>query len=125
MGYRSYADETKAAVMAAILVGQSVTQVETAYEIPKRTVSNWERKGWEAAADGFGASEGLTQVELGVLVLDYLRARLKAPCRQAELFSNKEWPQQQSTTEVAILHGVMTDKAVRLLEALPFDTAPE
>ena len=118
MGYRSYTDDTKAAVMAALLTGQSVTQVAKEYEIPPGTVSNWKRKAWEAAGDGFGASEGLPREELGALLLDYLRASLKALRIQAELFADQEWLQKQTAAEVAILHGVMTDKAVRLLEAL-------
>ena len=125
MGYRSYSDDTKADVMAALLVGQSVTQVAKTYEIPKGTVSNWKRKAMNAVGDSFGMSEGLLHNEIGRLLLEYLRASLKALRIQAELFADEEWLQKQTAAEVAILHGVMTDKAVRLLEALSQPTAGE
>jgi hypothetical protein len=37
---------------------------------------------------------------------------------QAEAFSDKQWLAKQDASDVAVLHGVMTDKAVRLLEAM-------
>ncbi|NBB85244.1 MAG: hypothetical protein GVY12_03345 [Bacteroidetes bacterium] len=98
--------------MAALLTGQSVSQVAKAYEIPKGTVSNWKRKAWEGAGDGFGAAGGQPREQTGALLLDYLRASLKALRLQAELFADEEWLQKQTTAEVAILHGLMTDKAL-------------
>jgi transposase-like protein len=44
----SYTDETKAAVMAALLEGQSVSSVAKEYDISKVTVSNWKK----AVAEG-------------------------------------------------------------------------
>jgi transposase-like protein len=43
MARNSYTDETKAAVMAALLEGQSVPSVAKEYDIPKGTVSNWKK----------------------------------------------------------------------------------
>lgn len=109
-----YSEETKAAVMAALLSGQSVGQVAAEYKLPKGTVSTWKRK-----------IEGIPQVgspaqqeEIGELVLGYLRAILTALTKQAVHFGDKSWLQNQGASELAVLHGVSADKALRLLEAL-------
>lgn len=117
MSRRTYKDETKAAVMAALLQGQSVTSVAKEYEIPKGTVSGWKKKAEEAAPEQI-ATQKEQATEIGQLLIDYLRANLTALKVQAEKFQNKAWLHKQSAAEVATLHGVMTDKAVRLLEAL-------
>ena len=65
--------------------------------------------------------------EIGDLLIAYLRANLAALKAQAEVFTDKTWLSEQGASEAAILHGVMTDKAVRLIEAFSAhdsDTAP-
>jgi len=119
MGHSKYDDDTKAAVMAALLQGQSVTSVSKEYDIPKGTVSGWKSKAEDAAGDSL--EQMPTQKrdsEVGKLLIQYLQTNLDALQEQAEQFSDREWLQKQSAAEVATLHGVMTDKAVRLLEAL-------
>lgn len=116
---RSYSDETKAAVMAALLEGQSVSSVAREYKIPKGTVSNWKRKAKEEAG---GVQADRTQKkEIGDLLIDYLQANLKALRAQAEVFTDPVWLSKQGAAEAATLHGVMTDKAVRLIEAFGED----
>lgn len=116
---RSYSDETKAAVMAALLQGQSVSSLAKEYKIPKGTVSNWRRK---AESEAGGVQENRTQKnEIGQLITEYLKANLRALKAQAEQFSDKVWLRGQDADAVAVLHGVMTDKAIRLLEAFSAD----
>ena len=111
-----YAPETKAAVMAALLAGQSVSSVAKEYSIPKGTVSGWKQKAANIAA---GVVPDTTQKdEIGELLLDYLRTSLKSLKAQAEHFGNKSWLTTQEADQLAVLHGVQTDKAIRLLEAL-------
>jgi transposase-like protein len=102
-------EETKAAAMAALLAGQSVGEVAREYTLPPSTVSRWRK---EARAEA-----GLSD-DIGALLLDYLAANLETLQTQAVVFGDTEWLQKQGASELAILHGVMTDKAVRLLEAL-------
>ena len=112
---RSYSDETKAAVMAALLQGQSVSSLAKEYNIPKGTVSNWKRK---AQAEASGVQPDRTQKsQIGDLLVEYLQANLKALRVQAEAFSDTQWLGKQDAASLATLHGVMTDKAVRLIEA--------
>lgn len=118
MSRRTYSDDLKAAVMAQLLQGQSVSSIATEYDIPKGTVSGWKRKAKEHAADSPLASDATQKEEIGQLLVDYLRANLDALRAQSEVFADRDWLKDQEASELAVLHGVMTDKAVRLLEAL-------
>lgn len=111
-----YSDETKAAAMAALLTGQSVSQVARDYDIPKGTVSAWKTRG--------GRVNATQKKEIGDLILDYLCTNLTTLRAQAEFFRDEKWLARQSAESAAVLHGVMTDKAIRLLEAMA-KNAPE
>lgn len=107
----AYTDETKAAVLAALMAGQSISEVAREYNIPKGTVSAWKKRTTVA--------ENATQKkEIGDLLVEYLRTNLNTLRTQAEVFADKTWLKKQAAGELAVLHGVLTDKAVRLLEAL-------
>lgn len=105
-----HSPDTKAAVMAALLSGQSVNSVAREYKLPKSTVSRWKNEGVP--------QNGTQKKEIGDLLIGYLHANLAALRSQAEMFSDRQWLAKQTASDVAVLHGVMTDKAIRLLEAL-------
>ena len=111
---REYDEATKAAVMAALLTGQSISSVAKEYKIPKGTVSYWK----EQAVNGVGTFSTQKKEETGDLLWDYLRTSLKTLKVQAEHFGDKEWLKQQNAADLAVLHGVSIDKAIRLLEAV-------
>lgn len=128
MSKRAYSEETKAAAMAALLSGQSVSSVAREYSIPKGTASDWKRSA-QASVGSDGVGGGPTQnarETTGALLLDYLHANLRALRAQAEVFADPEWLRDQEASQLAVLHGVQTDKAVRLLEAMggPSDGDP-
>ncbi len=113
----SHSSEVKAAVVAALLQGQSICQVAKEYHVPKGTVSYWKQT--------LGSRQTPTQKkEIGDLVLEYLRANLETLKAQAEQFKDPKWLSRQSAENAAVLHGVMTDKAIRLLEAFSADDDP-
>ena len=114
---QEYSQDVKAAVMAALLEGQSVSSVAREYNIPKGTVSGWKRQAEQASLRG-SATVATQKEELGDLLLGYLRANLTALQAQAQLFADPDWLEKQGASELAVLHGVATDKAVRLLEAM-------
>lgn len=109
---RRHSDETKAAVIAALLEGQSMRSVARNYDIPLGTV-----KGWKSQHKN---SKVITpkKERIGELLLEYLEANLTALRKQAEVFTDPAWLAKQTASDAAVLHGVMTDKAVRLLEAM-------
>ena len=101
--------EVKAAAMAALLAGQGVCDVAREYALPETTVSRWKA---QVRADA-GRSD-----DIGELLLDYLAENLKTLRVQAVAFRDRDWLREQNASEAGILHGILTDKAVRLLEAL-------
>jgi hypothetical protein len=91
------------------------------YQIPEATLRYW--KGRARAIPVDPQKENV----IGDLLIEYLEANLRALKAQAEVFTDKTWLTEQGASEAAILHGVMTDKAVRLIEAFSAhdsDTAP-
>ncbi len=109
---RQYDPETKAAVMAALLTGQSVGALAAEYQIPAATIRSWKARG-----SGIAGVDQEKKIEIGDLLMAYLRANLAALEAQAEVFADPVWLKKQPASEAAVLHGVMADKAVRLLEA--------
>lgn len=119
---RSYSDEKKAAVLAALLEGQAVSHVADQYDIPRSTVSTWKRRDLGNVGETVASQK---KEELGDLLVEYLRESLKALRAQVAHFGDPAWLAKQSADELAVLHGVQTDKAIRLLEALSRGSADD
>jgi transposase len=115
MARKQHEEATKAAIMAALLAGQSLSQVAKEYKIPKSTIANWSA---EAHAFGTVPNGNGSRERIGALLLEYLEATLSTLIMQQKVFANAEWLLKQSAAEAATLHGVSVDKAVRLLEGL-------
>lgn len=109
----TYNDDTKAAVMAALLAGQSITAVAKEYKVPKGTVGRWRAD----AAEIIETERTQKSTPIDVLLYEYLQANLAALKKQTDVFSDEEWLKKQDASSVAVLHGVLADKAIRLLEA--------
>jgi len=114
MARREYNPETKAAVMAALLAGQGVEFVAREYKIPEGTVKAWKSRLRE------GSSPVATEKReaIGNLLIQYLEANLNTLREQHKVFADPEWLKKQKAAEAAVLHGVIADKTVRLLEAM-------
>ena len=104
-----YDPEVRAAAMAALLAGQGVNDVARAYRLPPSTVSRWKRNA--------RAEAGRTE-EVGDLLLIYLKENLTTLQRQSVFFRDREWLLSQCASDAAVLHGVLADKTIRLLEAM-------
>jgi transposase-like protein len=127
-----YSAEMKAAVMAALLTGQSVSSVAREYHLPKGTVSSWKKRSPEVATVATprdakrAAADTAEHAEVGALLMQYLQAALRTLKTQVEVFGDKDWLKKQPASEAAVLHGVLADKTIRLLEATaPPDPGPE
>lgn len=106
----AHSAETRAAVMAALLEGQSLNKVAETYHIPKATVSRWKNEGV--------SGNGTQKEQIGALVLEFLRESLQTAIAQVVIFRDEKWIKRQDASQVAVLYGVNLDKAIRLLEAL-------
>lgn len=109
-------DATKAAVMAALLAGQSVAEIATEYNINPATVRSWKSRQQNGESVAIVATQ--KKEEIGDLLFDYLQTTLQSLRIQAEHFGDKTWLSRQTADALAVLHGVTVDKAIRLLEAL-------
>lgn len=107
-------DQKRAAVVAALLEGQSVHQVARDYSVSRATVVAWR----EASGLHRSPVQPQKRDEIGALVAGVLRSNLAAVQLLAEHASDPEWFRKQSAADIAVLSGVLTDKAVRILEAL-------
>jgi transposase-like protein len=114
-GRNHYSDEMKAAAMAALLGGQSVSKVAEEYRIPRGTVARWSS---ELRRDLSKCFEHEKKEAIGDLLIQYLEENLVTLREQSRHFRDAEWLREQGASEAAVLHGVLTDKTVRLLEAL-------
>lgn len=108
--------------MAALLSGQSISEVARAYHLSKSTVSAWRSAAFAVGSNAFEPKKG--GEGLGDLIGDYLREVLVTLRVQAEQFRDKTWLSKQPASEVAVLHGVLTDKAIRILEAIDTGERP-
>lgn len=112
---RAHDPEVKAQVMAALLAGQSVTEVARVYKLSPNTVTDW-RNG--ISEGEFVEVRSKKEDEFGTLLATYLREVLTTLSVQARHFRDTSWLKTQDASSLAVLHGVQTDKAIRLLEAL-------
>ena len=102
--------------MAALLAGQGTAAVAAEYHIPEGTVAAW-RSRLKGAPSVAPLASGKRD-EIGDLLIAYLHANLTTLREQTKVFSDPVWLMKQGADELAVLHGVMTDKAIRLLDAL-------
>lgn len=106
-------DETRAAVLAALLTGQSVTLVAKTYRLNKATVVAWR----DAAGLGSNTVEPEKRSEWSDLVAGVLRELLTTVQVQAATYRDEAWLHRQNAADAAVLTGVLLDKAIRILEA--------
>ena len=121
MGERVTHDEaTKAAVMAALLTGQSINFAAKEYKIPRGTVASWSRELRRNHTVSYEKQE-----RIGELIIDGVEAELETMIAMHDVFTDKEWLKRQRASELAVLYGVIKDKAIRVLEALPDGSSDE
>ena len=114
MSRREISPEEKAAVMGALMAGQSVSAAARQYKISRNTIVRWR------AAAGLDNGASISQEkrdELGDLIGDVLKAILGTLRIQAEQFRDREWLSRQPASELGVLFGILADKAFRILEA--------
>ena len=111
-----YSEQVKAQALAQLLAGQSPIEVHHTTGIPVGTLRSWKSRQQHGESVATVATE--SRERIGALLLEYLEITLSTLIVQQKAFTNVEWLYKQSAAEVATLHGVSVDKAVRLLEAL-------
>jgi hypothetical protein len=105
----------------ADLVLLSPSAVAAKHGIKRATIYKWlERDKPLIGAHDTALSNivELKKARIGALAMEYLEANFNAQIAQAYVTSDPNYINRQPAGELAILHGVLADKSIRLLEAL-------
>lgn len=113
-----HTDETKAAVIAALLAGEGVNEISRRLQLPKQTVS---RIRTEIVPEKLGQVGTEKANKMDELLVDYLESNLGALKSITKLVQNETWLYSQSASAVAELHDELSTKAIRLFEAQGVD----
>lgn len=108
--------------MAALLAGQSVSEIAKEYKVNAATVRAW--KSRQNNGDSVAIVATQKRERIGELILDCLEAQLIATRSMADVFRDTKWIRRQAASEIAVLFGVISDKTHRILETLPDDANP-
>lgn len=113
-GRTVYSAADKAAALAEVAAGRPASDVARDYGIPEGTL-----RAWRHREEPLNPALAIAKREqVGELLLGYLEANLAGLRAQVKVFADPAWLALQNAHDAAILHGVMTDKAIRLLEAM-------
>jgi transposase len=114
-------DAVRAEVMAALLAGQSVSEVAKQLRLSKATVSRIKNT---ILPEQLKQTETERRDKISDLIESHLVTALTSANELArKATANDSWINRQSASELAVFYGVLTDKAVRILESL--ETAEE
>lgn len=115
-------DETRAAIMAALMSGQGVEKVASEYGVATGTVSNLKKLALPFLQENEATLK--QKRDISGSVLDVLQSQLNALQSIAIEISRPEYLQKQDASEVAVLYGVIADKAFRIASALEPEDQP-
>lgn len=112
---KAHGPETVSRVIADLLLSAEKSQKEIAEEngISPQTVSDIKLR----TPAIFGEFGDIKKADIGQLVEGYLRQSLATLTVQLEHFADRSWLYTQSAGDLGVLHGILHDKAVRVLAA--------
>lgn len=113
-----YTEEFRVAVTADVaLLGVAATCAK--YRISRSLLSYW-RKTYAPQTQTVLRSD-----RISALLANYLESNLQALTAQAYVTADPEYLNRQPAESIAVLHKVMGDQAIRLLEAIHQASRPE
>jgi transposase-like protein len=113
-----YSPETRAAAEAALLAGQSVSQVAREYSLPKGTVSNWRTSGERVHADRTQKDDEPGKESIGDLLTTLLESNIRGLIAASAVMQDPSWLREQDASQLGVFLGITHDKVVRMLEAM-------
>lgn len=96
-----------------------MSDVARKYKLPKSTVSRIKNELAPEVLEQIGTEK---RDRIGDLLGQYVECNLITLKEQSVHFRNTEWLQKQPASELAVLHGVIADKTIRILEAAEYTT---
>lgn len=103
--------DTKAKALARMMAGESPAKIARELGIDRATAGRWLKNGPKIHSQ-------IQEVhDYGQKLGQYLDELLETGIVQQRFFRNESWLREQPAGELAILHGVIIDKGLRLFEA--------
>lgn len=111
---RRYDDTTRAAALAALLSGEATRAVAKQFDVPWSTVRRWRA---ELMHRDLPALPAHIRASIGGMLAALLIEMLRTMALQQQVLRDGGWLSRQDAAGMAVLHGVLTDKALRLIMA--------
>ena len=99
--------------MADLALGMSTWQVAAKYQVDQKTVRNWRARHLPESS-----KSSQNNVDVGELIAAYIAEGITTLAAQARHFRDPDWLVAQNAKDLAINHGVLADKLIRVLAAL-------
>lgn len=112
---RRIPDDTRAAVIAALLEGQAVTKVADDYKIDKATVSRLKKT---IPAEQLQQVAIKKEIDIAGKIAAHLDASFQALTNILAVTNDSTWLNKQNASDLATFSGVTADKVFRVLEAI-------
>lgn len=119
----NHSPEVRAAAIAALLAGQSVSAVAKEYQLPKGTVSSW-RKQEAQRVESLTTQKTDDGKSIGELLVDLLTANIRGLINATSVLQDPKWLREQSAAELGTFIGITHDKVIRMLEAMDRSAPP-
>lgn len=119
---QKHSDETRGAALAALLAGQSVSEIARQYKLPESTVRSIKKL---LGSDEFAKVREKKEEALAELIEGHLHSSLKAAAAIADQATDATWRNKQDADKLGVFYGILTDKSVRILEAAESAAAVE
>ena len=105
--------DTIARALADLALGMSTWQVAAKYQVDQKTVRNWRARHLPESS-----KSSQKNVDVGELIASYIAEGITTLAAQARHFRDPAWLAAQNAKDLAINHGVLADKLIRILAAL-------
>ena len=120
MTRKQHSPEVKAAVMTALLTGQTVSWVAKEYKIPRSTIRSWKYR-----IGGVAKSSPQKKTAIADKLVDLINVQLDTLIKQYEVMADPAWIKQQSAADMGVFTGITLDKNIRMLEAFERSDNPD
>lgn len=111
-----YPPEIRAAALAMLFAGASLSATAAHFGVSKGTISNW-RDAQDVAVVQQDIERSV-RVDMGRLVAEYLTANLDALTAQARAVADPGWIAAQDAHGLVAIHNALADRAIHILAAI-------
>jgi hypothetical protein len=123
MARAEYPPEVRAAALAMLFAGASLSATAAHFGVSKGTISNW-RDAQDVAVVQQDIERSV-RVDVGRLVAEYLTANLGALTAQARAAAEPGWIAAQDAYGLVAIHNALGDRAIQILAAIGPSSEPE